>query len=452
MSSQTKSCTYSVSGTHCHSCELLIEKEIGSMPGVKSVAASTQKGTVSITAQKIPDLSFLNQTFKDSGYVFSPLLVKGGEGGGLGFKPDIFTSLLIVIGILVVFFFIQKTGIFSSLSVNSSSVLPAFFGFGLLAGFSTCAALVGGIVLSLSKQWGGLYSSTDSVSKRLQPVSMFNCGRIIFFSLFGALLGLFGALFHLSLIATTVVTILISLIMLALGLQMLGVRAFSSFQLTLPKSFTSKLSDETRFQGKFMPFLMGGLTFFLPCGFTLTAQSLSLASGNPLQGALIMGLFALGTFLPLFLIGYSSVKSQSSPKTASYFSQVAGILVIIFALFNLKSQFTVLGFTPSTSSSVSQTNLPSTVDGKQLITMTVTSGGYSPDHFTVKAGIPVQWQITAVGNVGCAGTLISRSLFPDIVYLTPGIAVTKEFTPTTPGTYRFSCSMGMYTGIIEVVN
>lgn len=439
--------TYSVSGTHCHSCELLIEKEIGSIPGVKSVSASSQKGTVSITAKHIPAISQLNQLFKDSHYVFFE------KSKIPEVKTDIFTSLLIVMGILVIFYFVQRTGVFSSLSVNSSTALPVFFAFGLLAGFSTCAALVGGIVLSLSKQWGGLYSSSDSTFKRLQPVLMFTGGRVVFFTIFGALLGLFGSFLHLSITTSAVVTILVSLIMLGLGLQMLGVKGFSSFQLSLPKSLTFRLSDETKFRGKFMPFLMGGLTFFLPCGFTLTAQSLSLVSGNPVQGALIMGLFALGTFLPLFLIGYSSVKSAANPKTAAYFSQVAGILVIIFALFNLKSQITVLGFTlPVNTQTVSQTNLPQVVNGKQIVNMNVTASGYDPDQITIKAGVPVQWNITAIGNVGCAGTLISRSLFPDIIYLTPGTTVTKEFTASTPGTYRFSCSMGMVIGSIEVVN
>jgi sulfite exporter TauE/SafE/copper chaperone CopZ len=453
MSKKIKSCTYSVSGTHCHACEILIEKEIKVMPGVRSVEALSSKGTVKIeyTNGHLPGITLLNNVFKDSGYVFSQSVSVPEV------KTDIFTSLLIVMGILVVFYFVQKTGIFSSFSVSSASVLPSFFIFGLLAGFSTCAALVGGIVLSLSRQWGSLYSPNDPTLKRLQPVLMFTTGRVIFFAIFGSLLGLFGSFLHLSITSGAIVAILVSLVMLALGLQMLGVRGFSSFQLTLPKSLTSRLSDETKFQGKFMPFLMGGLTFFLPCGFTLTAQSLSLASGSPVQGALIMGLFALGTFLPLLLIGYSSVRSQGNPTTAKYFSQVAGILVIIFALFNFNSQLNVLGINPfSASASSAQTgttqNLPPLVGGKQVVTMSASSSGYSPNRLTVKVGIPVLWNITASGSVGCAGTIVSRGLFPDVVYLTPGTTVTKEFTPIAVGTYRFSCSMGMYTGSIEVVN
>ncbi|MCX6726305.1 MAG: sulfite exporter TauE/SafE family protein [Candidatus Shapirobacteria bacterium] len=459
MAKKINSCTYSVSGTHCHSCELIIEKEIKSLPGVKSVSASTKDQKVVIQYKKhAPEISELNKLFKDAGYSFSPALSR--EGGPAqrvdGFEPktDIFTSLLIVSGILVAFYFLQKTGIFSSINVNSSSLLPSFFGFGLLAGFSTCAALVGGIVLSLSKQWGSLYSQNDSTLKRLQPVLMFNLGRVVFFALFGAFLGLFGSFLHLSITAGAIVTILVSIIMFGLGLQMLGVKGFSSFQLSLPKSLTGKFSDETKFQGRFMPLIMGGLTFFLPCGFTLTAQSLSLASGNPIQGALIMAFFALGTFIPLLLIGYSSVRSLGNPKTAKYFSQIAGILVLIFALFNLKSQLTVLGFNliSTPTQTIATTDDVTLIDGKQILTMTASAAGYTPNHFKIKANVPVVWNITSSGNAGCAGSIISPQLFPDRIILTPDAMVTKEFTVAVPGTYRFSCSMGMYTGSIEVTN
>ena len=40
------------------------------------------------------------------------------------------------------------------------------------------------------------------------------------------------------------------------------------------------------------------------------------------------------------------------------------------------------------------------------------------------------------------------------LYLNPnsGQVTVKEFTPKAPGTYRFSCPMGMVRGVIEVVN
>jgi uncharacterized protein len=447
MLNETKFYTLQVSGTHCRSCEILIEKEISKLPGVNSVSASTKDQRVIFEYQKNkPDISQLNKIFKDSGYHFSNNLSQKSP------QTDIFTSLLIAIGILVAFYFIQKLSIFSSFQINESSLSPSFFVFGLLAGFSTCAALVGGIILSLSRQWNNLYSRSDSVFHQLQPVLMFNLGRLVFFSFFGAFLGYFGSFFRLSLTVGAVVAILVSVLMLVLGLQMLGVKALSSFQLTLPKSLSQKFADETQFQGRFMPLLMGGFTFFLPCGFTLTAQSLALASGSPLRGALIMFFFSLGTFIPLFLIGYSSVKSSTNPVTSKYFSQVAGILVILFALFNFKSQLNVLGVGASPTKNYPISTTIPIINGKQVLKMAATSSGYTPNAFTVKAGQLIRWEITDRGTSGCTNAVISRTLFDGPINLVPGTTSVKEFTaPTTPGTYRFSCWMGMISGTITVV-
>ena len=89
---------------------------------------------------------------------------------------------------------------------------------------------------------------------------------------------------------------------------------------------------------------MGAATFFLPCGFTITAQTIALISGSAVQGALIMGFFALGTAPMLLLIGLSSVKFFSKPHLSMVFSRVAGFLVLFFALYNIYSQINVLGW------------------------------------------------------------------------------------------------------------
>lgn len=93
------------------------------------------------------------------------------------------------------------------------------------------------------------------------------------------------------------------------------------------------------------------------------------------------------------------------------------------------------------------------VDGAQLMQMTVYSAKYSPNHFTVKAGIPVRWEITSSGQPGCAsGQLIARGLINPL-YLNPdqGEITVAEFTPQNTGTYKFSCSMNMVRGTIEVI-
>jgi sulfite exporter TauE/SafE len=443
MSKSLKSCSLSVTGTHCKSCELLIEKEIKSLPGVKSVSASSTTGTVSVNylPGHKPDISHLNRIFKSNNYVFSTSAPEHQSTSA----PNLVNSLLIVAIIAAVFYFLQQSGLFSLVNVSPESLPLAFLPFGLLAGFSTCAALVGGVVLSLSRQW-----SANSSGHPLAPHLMFNLGRLASFTLLGGILGLLGQTLRLSLTAGAILTILVSVLMLVLALQMLGVKALSNFQLALPKSITRRLADESKFRGTYMPFVMGALTFFLPCGFTLTAQSLALATGSFTAGASILGFFALGTSIPLLLIGLGGAKTITRPAV----SQVAGLLVMLFALYNISSQLTVLGLTPSFSSGsgVAQVqDLPPLINGVQVVKMDASSQGYFPSRLIIRANVPVRWEITDKGTSGCTNAVIARDFIEGPINLVPGTTAVREFTPTRPGTYRFSCWMGMVSGTFEVI-
>jgi sulfite exporter TauE/SafE/copper chaperone CopZ/plastocyanin len=450
---------YYVKGMHCASCELLIEKELLKIKNIRSVEASVSKGTVRIVYQgERPKIQRLNSIFKKYGYTFfeKPIKLE---------KTNYFTNVLLPAVLVIFLFFALKNSPLASLvNVTSSSSLPTFFFFGLFAGFSTCAALVGGLLLSLAKQWGQIYAGEEKFLTKLQPYLLFNLGRILSFALLGGIIGLVGAKIKFSLGFTAILILLVSLLMVALGLQMLGVKYFQKFQITLPRFITRKIADEKNFQGKFMPILLGAFTFFLPCGFTLTAQSLALISGSFWQGAAIMFFFALGTAVGLLAIGFSSVKFLEKPHLSEKFLKVAGTLVLFFAFYNFNAQLNVLGL-PSLSdlkldsfaqaiyqkNSFNDKDLPPIVNGKQIIKMKASRYGYEPNYFKVRVGIPVRWEIEDVGTSGCTNAIVAKGLFPDEIPLTPGKVSVKEFTPTRPGKYKFSCWMGMVSGIIEVV-
>jgi sulfite exporter TauE/SafE/copper chaperone CopZ/plastocyanin len=460
MSKKTKEEIYYVSGMHCPSCEILIEKELLEIKNVKSVEASVNNGTVRIVYEgRRPEIKKLNQIFKKEGYLFFDQPIKKEAGNHL---LAIISSTLLVI----VLFFLLKNSRFAGLvNVSSNSSLPTFFFLGLIAGVSSCAALVGGLLLSMAKQWSEIYSKSSSTLVKLQPYLLFNFGRLLSYGVLGGIIGAIGAKIQFSLGFTALFITLVSFLMIFLGLQMLGVRYFSRFQITMPKFVTRFIADETKFQGKLMPFLMGALTFFLPCGFTLTSQSLALISGSFWQGAGIMFFFALGTAPGLLAIGFSSVKFLEKPHLSDKFLKIAGILVLFFALYNINAQLNLLGL-PSLSdvkfnytgqvnsqkNSLEEKDLPPIINGKQVIKMKASSYGYEPNYFKVKVGVPVRWEIEDVGTSGCTNAVISKSLFPDEIPLTPGQISVKEFTPTKPGKYKFSCWMGMVSGIIEVAD
>lgn len=154
---EIKEQTYFVRGMHCASCELLIEKEILKISGVKSVEASIKNNEVLIEYQdQKPTITYLDKIFRQKGYQFSekPFSPKNIPSNSI--NP--LYSFLIAAAIIMVFYILQKLGISGLVNVSSQSSLPTFFVLGLLAGISSCAALVGGIILSMSKQWSELYS------------------------------------------------------------------------------------------------------------------------------------------------------------------------------------------------------------------------------------------------------------------------------------------------------
>jgi len=466
---------YFVKGMHCTSCEIILEKDILSIPGVKAVEASTNKGKVVIEYDKeYPTEEGLNSIFKKQGYSFSEQKVNAKKGlsfvkknkdGNIVIDKKQLKSFSITFGIALVFIigfvFLNESGLSALISVNAKSSLFLFLVFGVLAGLSSCAALVGGVVLSMSKQWLEVHEGSDSTFRKLQPHFLFNIGRLSSYLILGAVLGAVGSVLQLSLTVMSGLIIIVSALMIFLALQMLGVRYFQRFQITSPRFITRYVADESNFKGKYMPVIMGALTFFLPCGFTITAQGLALASGSVVQGALIMLFFALGTLPILLGIGLSSVKFSEKKDTANRFLKIAGILVFFFALFNINAQLNVLGY-PSLSdisfasdSSTQQgggEGLPEIVNGKQILKMDALAYKYSPDKLKVMVGIPVRWEITDKGSSGCTNAVMSRGLFEGEINLERGKTSVKEFTPKKVGKYKFSCWMGMISGVIEVVD
>ena len=465
--------TYHVEGMHCASCEVIIEKRLLKENNIEAVDASTSKGKVVIEhTGDSPTIETLNKILSKESYSFSEKptekqsesLLKSSKTGQIIINKQRLKDHLIMVGISLVlivgFILLYKSGLSALISVNTTSALPMFFIFGILAGLSSCAALVGGIILSMSKQWMEIYVKKQSTIQRLEPHFLFNIGRLISYGLFGALLGSIGKAVQLSISLTSILMFAVSIMMLFLALQMLGVKYFQKFQITAPKFITRYVADETHFNGRYMPFLMGAATFFLPCGFTITAQGLALASGNVIQGGLIMLLFALGTAPTLLAIGFSSIKFSKNKHLANKFLKIAGALVLFFALFNINAQLNVLGL-PSLddislnsgqSAETTEDGLPPIVDGKQILKTDALAYAYEPNYLKVRSGIPVQWEITDKGTSGCTNAIMSRSLFDGEIALTPGTTSIKEFTPEEPGKYKFSCWMGMVSGVIEVVD
>ncbi|MDA1316708.1 MAG: sulfite exporter TauE/SafE family protein [bacterium] len=455
-----KQCTYYVSGMHCPACEVLIEKKISKFPGVTHVDASLSKNELQVSYQKgsRKSLDEINNALFESGYSVSDEPV----GNVVFDQLTIMRAAAVFAFFFIGYLILEDSNILAQASVDGNSGIIAFFVLGIVAGVSSCAALVGGILLSVSKQWSSLYAGAKE-HKRAFPFILFNAGRLVGFAVFGAALGYVGSFFQLSIQLASAMTLVVSVLMITIGLQMLQVPGFRNLTFRLPSFITRSISDESKFNGIWGPFMLGSFTFFLPCGFTLMAQTLALATGSPLTSMLMMGAFALGTLPMLGVISFSSISLQNNKALAGTFNLVVAIFIVLFGLYTVNSQLNVLGLVSAsdiragfTSKQIEvSTTLGAKVverNGKQVQQVTMQAKGfeYFPQTLQLKAGIPTELTVLNEGIVGCARAMFSAGLFNDVLYL-QGDSSTTTFTPQK-GSYKISCSMGMVTPVrVEVI-
>ncbi|MFH1287046.1 MAG: sulfite exporter TauE/SafE family protein [Candidatus Magasanikbacteria bacterium] len=455
---------YHITGMHCASCELLIEKRVLKEEGVKVVDASLGNGTLRIESDgRVPKVKDLNAWFKNDQYSFSetkeaevrePLLyVQEGKGVQVN-KKILKRKLSVLVKIAVVFFalfLIERSGAVGYVSVGVNSSLGLFFLFGIVAGLSSCAALVGGILLSLTKGWNDQYGFDAPMKTKMIPHVYFHVGRLFAYGFLGGLLGALGkAVAFENVTIYAAITIGVSLVMLIIGLQMAGVKWAERFQIRMPKFVTRRVAGNSTKQGKRLPFAIGAGTIVLPCGFTLIVQGIALTSGSAVSGALMLMVFVLGTVIPLLFIGVASIKGSENPKRGRVFSFYAGVVLVIFALYNVNGQMNVLGlksvsdlFAGDLPTEKTEVNQVLDSNGEQVVSLVAKGFSYKlTSPATIQAGVPTKLIVDDQGMQGCGVFLAARGLIDGFVDLKLGENVIDLGKPKK-GTYKITCSMGM---------
>lgn len=323
--------TLHVTGTHCASCKILIEDILNEQIGIKNTNVNLKQETVSFDTELVDSNEELAQILSEkvhhNGYTFSvekQARVKKDNG-------VIWQALPIGLAFLALFFVLQKSGILNFGIGGTVTPLTGFI-IGLVASVSSCLAVVGGLVLSLSAT-----VSQDTISDR-KPMILFHGGRLLGFTVLGGLLGLLGSAIGVSFTFGAILGILASVVMIVLGLNLIGI--FEKSTITLPTgifNFFRKVEHQT-----LAPLLLGIGTFFLPCGFTQSMQIAALSSGSFVSGLLIMFSFALGTLPMLALLSFGSASFAHS-KHAPLFFKSAGIVVIGLGIFALLAGLVGLG-------------------------------------------------------------------------------------------------------------
>ncbi len=362
---------------------------------------------------------------------------------------------------------------------------------GLTTGGLSCLAVQGGLLASsLANQIeSDLRQSTRTAGKRKTnptppagqprmavPIGVFLLAKLLAYTALGFLLGLAGQTFQLSPLARAVFQVLIGVFMIGSALRMLNVHPIFRIFAIEPPAFIRRRLRRVAASGSASlatPAFLGVLTVLIPCGITQAMLAAALASGNPLTGAVLMFAFTLGTSPVFFAVAYFATRLGA--RLEKHFMRFAALVVLLLGLFAVDTGITLAGspvsltrlvnnaFPQTTAASdpavlelqpyqpfSQQGNSPETdtAADEGTITIQVLNNGYAPNVVYAKAGTPLKMRLVSKGVYSCALAFVIPSLGVQEM-LEPTGELWIDIPPQKKGARMpFSCSMGMYTGVV----
>jgi sulfite exporter TauE/SafE len=209
-------------------------------------------------------------------------------------------------------------------------VLSGFI-IGLLGSFH-CVGMCGPIAVALP-----VYQ--ESRLKLITGRALYNFGRIVTYSLMGALFGLFGSrlvIFGLQQYLSVGFGVLIIAYVFTPGKVKSKFSNISIYRFVTDfiKKHFAKLTEKKTLSSLFLIGLLNGL---LPCGFVYVGIAGAVSTGGVISGALFMALFGLGTFPIMFaasLVG-KFVNLNVRKRINKLIPVFAVILAVLFILRGL---------------------------------------------------------------------------------------------------------------------
>ncbi|MFY8275116.1 sulfite exporter TauE/SafE family protein [Pseudoalteromonas sp. SSDWG2] len=201
-----------------------------------------------------------------------------------------------------------------------------------LAGSGHCVAMCGGIAGSFQMAAKGLPAIGSAIA--------YNLGRLLSYTLAGALVGGFSAIFaKQSTIFSQFLSILSAVFMMLVGIYVM--RLFNTLAVVEKFGNWAIWRHLVKLNKHLMPvdtypkaLLYGALWGWLPCGLVYSALTWAIFSQSTAHGALFMALFALGTLPALLALGLG-VHAVKRVLNTPWVRLVLGNLLLWYGLYSL---------------------------------------------------------------------------------------------------------------------
>ncbi len=441
--------TFRAQGMHCSSCEKVIELALGKLPGVLKVRSNFASQVVQITFDpKVVPLARIFEVVESKGY-HCALIDRSTQ------RKQMFNRLLGVLlgvgGILLILY--GGSHLIDRFQLPDLHVHMGYWAVlivGLLTGFH-CVGMCGGFVVSYTAREAQVTANTYWLHFQ------YGIGKLLSYTVIGAGFGLLGAIVSFTPTMRGIAAILAGGFLVLYGFNMLHVFSAVRIGFTMPRFLSRFVREETHRTTQ--PFIIGLLNgLMIACGPLQAMYVMAAGTGDALEGAKLLFIFGVGT-LPL-MFGFGLLASLISHRMTHKILNASGILVISLGLVMLNRglAMTGTGYDIHTLLQRGQ-GAGERIEAKQgrssrapvqEIHMEVKAGGYEPNRFVLKKGVPVRWIIEGKELTGCNRVILVPRLNLEIE-LKPGNQVI-EFTPEETGQISWSCWMGMLHGEFIVVD
>ena len=185
-SSKNQSVTLKIGGMTCINCQTKIEKRLSKLDGVLSARVSWKKGEAKVDFDS--EKTSLEKIIAEIEKLDYTVLT------GREKSEQIFTAILYLVIIALLFMFLQKTGVMNALVPSSLASSKMSYALLFVTGLLTsvhCVAMCGGINLSQSLPSRGS-GSKKLVRADFLPSLLYNLGRVASYTLIGLALGTAG--------------------------------------------------------------------------------------------------------------------------------------------------------------------------------------------------------------------------------------------------------------------
>lgn len=346
---------------------------------------------------------------------------------------------------------------------GSMGQLSVAFITGLTTGGLSCLAIQGGLLASslarqvevdLLNQPQGRKGKKRTVpqTQPALPIALFLLAKLVVYTLLGALLGWLGSYLSLSPVTRAILMIAIGVFMLGNALRMLDVHPIFRYFVIEPPKFITRYIRRTAKNGTELatPLFLGALTVFIPCGVTQAMMGAALATGRASMGAAMMFAFTLGTSPVFFLVAYLTAKIGS--KLESFFMRFVAVAVLLLGFVTLNSGLNLIGSPLSFENMTRGLSSPGFEQAPAIsegdLTLYVENQGYFPKTLRAKANAPISLNLVTDKTYSCARDFVIPALgYYELLPDTGKVVV--NIPAQAPGTRMFfTCSMGMYTGLI----